>query len=44
MKPISRSVKIDGVAKQAIEIGRNRLLVAGCLIALGFIAVGGRVI
>ncbi|MCR9175507.1 MAG: penicillin-binding protein 2 [Alphaproteobacteria bacterium] len=44
MNPISRSVKIDGVAKQAIEIGRNRLLVAGCLIALGFAAVGGRVI
>jgi cell division protein FtsI (penicillin-binding protein 3) len=44
MNPISRSVKIDGVAKQAIEIGRNRLLVAGCLIALGFAAVAGRVV
>lgn len=40
----TRTIRLEGAAKQAIEIGRNRLLVAGCLITLGFAAVAGRVI
>lgn len=38
------TVKLDGHAKQAIETGRNRLILAGCLIALAFTAVGARVL
>lgn len=39
-----KSVRLDGVAKQALEVGRNRLILAGCLITLAFAAVAGRVV
>lgn len=38
------SVRLEGVAKQALEVGRNRLILAGCLITLGFAAIAGRVV
>lgn len=37
-------VKLDGSRKQALETGRNRLLVTGVLFALAFIIIGGRVV
>ncbi|NQW12044.1 MAG: penicillin-binding protein 2 [Alphaproteobacteria bacterium] len=40
----AKTVHLEGVAKQALETGRNRLLLAGCLVALAFVAVGARVI
>lgn len=39
-----KSVRLDGVTKQALEVGRNRLILAGCLITLAFAAVAGRVV
>ncbi|MCR9073736.1 MAG: penicillin-binding protein 2 [Alphaproteobacteria bacterium] len=39
-----KSVRLDGAAKQALEVGRNRLILAGCLITLAFAAVAGRVV
>lgn len=39
-----KSVRLDGVAKQALEVGRNRLILAGCLLTLGFAAIAGRVV
>lgn len=39
-----KTVHLEGAAKQALETGRNRLLLASCLLTLAFIAVGGRVI
>jgi cell division protein FtsI (penicillin-binding protein 3) len=39
-----KSVRLEGVAKQALEIGRNRLILAGCLLSLGFAAIAGRVV
>jgi len=37
-------LKFDGARKQALETGRNRLLVTGVLFALAFMIIGGRVI
>lgn len=37
-------IRLEGSAKLAIETGRNRLVLAGVLIALAFIAVAARVI
>ncbi|MDF1790912.1 MAG: penicillin-binding protein 2 [Thalassobaculaceae bacterium] len=39
-----KSVRLEGVTKQALDIGRNRLILAGCLLTLGFAAIAGRVI
>lgn len=39
-----KSVRLDGVTKQALEVGRNRLILAGCLLTLAFAAVAGRVV
>ncbi|WP_420564616.1 peptidoglycan D,D-transpeptidase FtsI family protein [Thalassobaculum sp.] len=39
-----KSVRLEGVTKQALEIGRNRLILAGCLLTLAFTAVAGRVV
>ncbi|MEQ8585177.1 MAG: penicillin-binding protein 2 [Thalassobaculaceae bacterium] len=39
-----KSVRLDGVTKQTLEVGRNRLILAGCLLTLAFAAVAGRVV
>lgn len=44
MRPSAETVRLEGHAKQAIETGRNRLILAGCLMALAFTAVGVRVV
>lgn len=44
MKTRSETVRLEGHAKQAIETGRNRLILAGCLVALAFATIGARVI
>lgn len=44
MRTRSETVRLEGHAKQAIETGRNRLILAGCLMALAFTAVSARVI
>ena len=44
MKPRADTVRLEGHAKQAIETGRNRLILAGCLVGLAFAAVGARVV
>ena len=36
------TIKLDGLAKLALETGRTRLLVAGLMFALAFLAVGLR--
>jgi len=40
----AKSVRLEGVTKQALEIGRNRLILAGCLVSLAFVAIAGRVV
>ena len=37
-------VNLDGVRKQALETGRNRLLVTGVLFTMAFAVIGGRLI
>jgi len=37
-------IKLDGVGKMALETGRTRLLVAGFLFALAFLAIGLRLV
>lgn len=37
-------IKLDGVSKMALETGRTRLLVAGFLFALAFLAIGLRLV
>ena len=37
-------VQLEGTAKQALEIGRNRLVVAGAIFALIFAALGARLV
>ena len=37
-------MKFDGIQKQALEVGRNRLMVTGVLFALAFLIIGGRVV
>ena len=44
MRTRSETVRLEGHAKQAIETGRNRLIMAGCLMGLAFVTVGVRVI
>ena len=41
MKPRADTVRLEGHAKQAIETGRNRLILAGCLVGLAFAAAIG---
>jgi len=36
--------KIDGIRKQALETGRNRLLVTGVVLTLAFSAIAGRLV
>ena len=40
----SRYVRLEGVSKQALEIGRLRLIVAGMCFLLAFAVVGGRMV
>lgn len=40
----SRRVHLEGSQKQALEVGRNRLLVTGIVMMLAFIAVTGRLV
>ena len=40
----AEALKFDGIQKQALEMGRNRLIVTGALFALAFLIIGGRVI
>jgi cell division protein FtsI (penicillin-binding protein 3) len=42
--PPGGRVVIDGAAKQALEIGRNRLFVIAAFFALGFTVISGRVV
>ncbi len=35
-------VRLEGDRKQALDIGRNRLLVAGAVFTVGFLVIGGR--
>jgi len=44
MRSRSETVHLEGIAKQAIETGRNRLILAGCLVGLAFTAIGVRVV
>jgi len=44
MRSRGDTVHLEGHAKQAIETGRNRLVLAGCLVGLAFAAVGARVV
>ena len=39
-----KGLKFDGVRKQALEIGRNRLIVTGVLFTLAFMIIGGRLV
>jgi cell division protein FtsI (penicillin-binding protein 3) len=39
-----RHVRLDGVRKQALETGRNRLLVTGVVFTLAFTAIAGRLV
>ena len=38
----SNLVRLEGDRKQALDVGRNRLLVAGAVFAVGFLAIGAR--
>jgi len=38
------ALKMDGIRKQALEAGRNRLLVTGVVLTLAFTAVAGRLV
>ncbi len=40
----SSGFSFEGAGKQALEIGRNRLLVAGSVIAFAFVAVAVRLV
>ena len=41
---IPKRVKLDGIRKQALETGRNRLLVTGVLFAMAFSVIGVRLV
>ncbi len=41
---IPSSIKIDGIRKQALETGRNRLLVTGVLFTMAFTVIAGRLV
>lgn len=43
LKPSSR-IRLEGIRKQSIETGRNRLLVTGAVFALAFMAIGVRLV
>ncbi len=38
----SNLVRLEGDRKQALDVGRNRLLVAGAVFTVGFLAIGAR--
>ena len=43
-KPGGQTVHLDGTMAQAVETGRTRLLIAGCLFAAAFVAIAARVV
>ena len=43
-RPGIRQVRLEGIRKEALETGRNRLLVTGALFALVFMLIGGRLV
>ena len=42
--PVSGRVRLEGEVKQALETGRNRLIVTGALFALVFLVIAGRLV
>ncbi len=42
--PAAEGRRIDGIGKEALEMGRNRLLVTAAVLSLAFLAIGGRLI
>src|SRR5947209_8180361 len=42
--PPGRSVRFEGAAKQALDTGRNRLIVTSALFALAFAVIGARLV
>lgn len=42
--PVAGRVRLEGEFKQALETGRNRLIVTGALFALVFAVIGGRLV
>ena len=42
--PVAGRVRLEGEVKQALDTGRNRLIVTGALFALVFCVIGGRLI
>jgi len=42
--PIVETHRLDGVGKQAFEVGRNRLIVAATVLSFAFVAVGYRLV
>ena len=44
MNTVPKTLRIDGAAKQSVETGRTRLLVAGAVFALGFATVAARLV
>ena len=41
---IPTHIKFEGIRRQALEIGRNRLLVTGALFTLAFAVIAGRLV
>ncbi|MGH6660933.1 MAG: hypothetical protein ACREB6_05300, partial [Rhodospirillales bacterium] len=38
------ALRIDGIRKQALDTGRNRLLITGVVLTLAFTAIAGRLV
>ena len=41
---IAKRRKMEGIRKEALETGRNRLLIAGMLLTIAFSVVAGRIV
>ena len=41
---VAERIRLDGIRKQALETGRNRLLVTGIVMALAFVVIAGRLV
>ncbi len=39
-----RHIRLDGIAKYAFEIGRNRLFIMAALFAVAFLAIAGKLV
>ncbi|MDH5748284.1 MAG: penicillin-binding protein 2 [Rhodospirillales bacterium] len=42
--PSAQRIRLQGIRKQALDTGRNRLLVTGVIFALGFLVIGARLV